>query len=197
MLINNGFELFCHPSGDKRLGIAIGMDAIILHPFRFEINLLHEKRQQRNIKLFGEARINSTERFGIASPVVGWQADLHQQRLGVGRLDLGNDAGEIPLYVLRGETTQPVIAAQLDQHPARLVLLQQCRQTRQPLRCRVAADTGVHHPDLGRGRSGLPVCIQQRRPGLIRRHTIAGAQAVAQYQQRIRREGAQTEQAPK
>ena len=75
-----------------------------------------------------------------------------------------------------------LIAAELNQHPARLVLLKQRWQASQPLLRGIAADAGVHHR-----RFRLPLLIEQRRPGGVGRHPIASAQAVAEDQQRVRR----------
>lgn len=54
-----------------------------MHPLGFEIDLFHEKWQQRNIKLFGKLRVDRAKGFIIPTTVVGGQANLHQQRLGV------------------------------------------------------------------------------------------------------------------
>ncbi len=38
-----GVKLLRHPVGNKRLGVAVGMNAVILHPLRFQIYLFHKK----------------------------------------------------------------------------------------------------------------------------------------------------------
>ncbi len=35
-------QLLRHPVGNKRLGVAVGMNAVILHPLRFQIYLFHK-----------------------------------------------------------------------------------------------------------------------------------------------------------
>lgn len=57
---------------------------------------------------------------------------MHQQRLGVGRFDIFNNGAQRLLGLLRRKTAQSVIAAELNQHPARLVLLKQRWQASQP-----------------------------------------------------------------
>ena len=71
--------------------------------------------------------------------------NLHQQRLGVGRFDIFNNGAQCLLGLLWRKTAQPVIAAELNQHPARLMLLKQRWQAGQPLLRGIAADAGVHH----------------------------------------------------
>ncbi len=149
------------------------MQSVILHPFRFHHHLLHIERQQRDIELLGQRRVNRAERLGIAAAVVRRNADLHQQRLGAGLPHQGDDLAEIALHILRREPAQAVVGPQLDQHPARLMLFQQRRQTRQALRGGVAADAGVDQLRLAR--FFLPLIGQQRRPGLRHRQAIAGA----------------------
>ena len=70
---------------------------------------------------------------------------MHQQRLGIRRFDILQNGAQSLLRLLRREAAQSVIAAQFDQHPARLMLFKQRRQTRQPLLRRVAADAGVNY----------------------------------------------------
>lgn len=131
------------------------MQSVILHPFRLHHYLFHIEWQQRNVELFGQRRIDGAERLGIAAAVVRRDADLHQERLCAGLLHLRDDLAEIALYVLRREAAQAVVGAQLNQHPARLMLFQQRGQTRQPLRGGVAADAGVDQ--LWRARFFLPL----------------------------------------
>ncbi len=127
-------------------------------------------------------RVNRAEGFIIAAAIVRRQVNLHQQRLGVGRFDIFNNGAQRLLGLLRRKTAQSVIAAELNQHPARLVLLKQRWQASQPLLRGIAADAGVHHR-----RFRLPLLIEQRRPCGVGRHPIASAQAVAEDQQRVRR----------
>lgn len=153
------------------------MNAIILHPLGFQIDLFHEKWQQRNIKLFGKLRIDRAKRLIIPTAVVSGQANLHQQRLGVGGLNGLQNGPQRLLCLLRLEAAQTIIAAEFDQHPTRLMLLKQGRQARQALLRRIAADTAVND-----SRPGLPFIIEQGGPGRTSGHTIARAQAVAQNQ---------------
>lgn len=105
---------------------------------------------------------------------------MHQQRLRLRLFDQRNDFAQILFDVVRRKAAQPVIAAKFDQHPARLMLLQQRRKTRQPLAGGVAADAGVN--DFYAVRPRLPFLIQQGGPGAGGRHAIARAEAIAQYQ---------------
>lgn len=149
------------------------MQSVVLHPFRFHHHLFHIERQQRDIELLGQRRVNCAERLSIAAAVVRRNADLHQQRLGAGLLHQGDDLAEIALQILRRETAQTIVGPQLDQHPARLVLFQQRRQARQALCRGIAADAGVDQ--LRFARFFLPLLGQQRRPGLRYRQAVAGA----------------------
>ena len=131
------------------------MDAIILHPLGFQIDLFHKKGQQRNIKLFGQGRVQGAEGFIITTAIVRGQANLHQQRLSVGGFDILNHRPQSLLGLLGREAAQPVVAPQLDQHPARLMLFEQRRESCQSLLRGVAADAGV---DDRRG--GLPLIVE-------------------------------------
>ena len=93
-----------HPVGNKRLRIAIGVDPVVLHPLGFEIDLFHEKWQQRNIKLFGKLRVDRAKGLIIPTTVVGGQANLHQQRLGVCRPDVLQNGAQGLFRLLRLET---------------------------------------------------------------------------------------------
>lgn len=106
------------------------MNAIILHPLGFQIDLFHEKWQQRNIKLFGKLRIDRAKRLILPTAVVGGQANLHQQRLGIGGLNGLQNGPQRLLRLLRLEAAQTIITAQFNQHPTRLMLLKQGRQAR-------------------------------------------------------------------
>ena len=83
---------------------------------------------------------------------------MHQQRLGVCRLDVPQNGAQRLLGLLRLEATQAVITAKLNQHPARLMLLEQRRQARQTLLRGIAADAAVDN-----GRLALPFVIEQSR----------------------------------
>lgn len=95
-----------------------------MHPLGFEIDLFHEKWQQRNIKLFGKLRVDRAKGFIIPTTVVSGQANLHQQRLGVCRLDVLQNGAQRLFRLLRLETAQSIVAAKLNQHPARLMLFE-------------------------------------------------------------------------
>jgi len=145
------------------------VNAVVLHPLGLEIDLFHEKWQQRNIKLFGKLRIDRAKRLIIPTAVVSGQANLHQQRLGVSGLNGLQNGPQRLLRLLRLEAAQTI--------PARLMLLEQGRQARQALLRRIAADAAVNDR-----RPGLPFIIEQRGPGRAGGHTIARTQAVAQNQ---------------
>lgn len=151
------------------------MNTVVLHPLRFQVDLFHKKGQQRNIELFGELRIYRAEGFIIPTTIVSRQANLHQHRLGVGGADILQNFAQGLLRLLRLETAQAVIAAKLHQHPARLMLFQQGRQTGKSLLGGVAADAAVDDR-----RFALPFIVQQRRPGGTGRHPVASAQTVTQ-----------------
>lgn len=151
------------------------MNTVILHPLRLQVDLFHKKGQQRNIELFGKLRIYRAEGFIIPTTVVGGQANLHQQRLRIGRADILQNFSQGLLRLLGLETAQTVIAAELHQHPARLMLLQQGREARQPLLGGIAADAAIDHR-----RFGLPFIVQQGRPGGTGCHPVARAEAIAQ-----------------
>ena len=131
------------------------MNTIVLHPLGFEIDLFHEKWQQRNIKLFGKLRVNRAKGLIIPTTVVGGQANLHQQRLGIGRLNVLQNGAQRLLRLLRLEAAQAIIPPQFDQHPARLMLFEQCGKARKPLLGGIAADAAVDD-----GRLGLPFVIE-------------------------------------
>lgn len=67
------------------------MNTVLLHPLGFQINLLHKKGHQRNIVLLRQFDIDIIESVVITTTVVRRQADLHQQRLRISRLNRGND----------------------------------------------------------------------------------------------------------
>jgi hypothetical protein len=80
-----------------------------------------------------------------------------------------------------GRPRKGVVAAEFDDHHARLMLLQQRRQARTPARGRVAADAGVDHlPGQPFTRQTL---FQQGHPAGPARQSVFGRQAVAQHQQ--------------
>ena len=165
------------------------MDTVILHPLRFQVDLLHKKRHQRHAVLLRQFGVDRRKRLGVAAAIVGRQAHLHQQRFGFRRFDLANHLVQRLLQLLRWKTAQAVVAAQLDQYPARLVLLQQRGQPRQPLRRGITTYATVNH-----GRGFLPLIIQQRRPRGTGRHPVTGAQAVTEHQQGICRRRTQRHQ---
>ena len=113
-----------HPVGNKRLGVTIRMNTIILHPLGFQINLFHKKWQQRNIKLFGELWINRAKGFIITATVVCRQTNLHQQRFGICRFDILQNRAQGLFGLRRRKAAQAIVTAKFDQHPARLVLLE-------------------------------------------------------------------------
>lgn len=154
------------------------MNAIVLHPLRFEVNLFHKKGQQGDGKGLRQFRVNRLKRLIVAASVVRWQFYLHQQRLRARGFNLFYDFPERGGKRIRRKPAQAIVAAKLNQHPARLMLFKQRRQARKALLGGVAADARVHHAHVAL----LPFIVQQRRPGGIRRHTITGAQAVAQHQ---------------
>ena len=90
------------------------MDAVLLHPFRFQVDLLHKKGHQRNVVLLCQSGIDPAERFRITPPVISGQTHLHQQRLGVRRLYVVDDFTQILLDSLRRKAAQAVITAQFD-----------------------------------------------------------------------------------
>ena len=59
---------------------------------------------------------------------------------------------------LRRKTAQPVVSAQLNQHPARVMLLQQSRQASQTLRRRITADACVDN--IRQATTLFPLIIQ-------------------------------------
>lgn len=156
------------------------MQAVILHPLRLDSHLLHKERQQGDLELLGKPRIDRAECLSIAAAVVRRYPNLHQQRAGVRLLRQGDDLLKVALQIRRRKTAQSVIGAELNQHPARPMLLQQRRQARQPLGGGVAADAGVDH--FGAAGLFLPLFGQPRRPGLRHRQTVAGAETVAKNQ---------------
>lgn len=131
------------------------MNTVVLHPLGFQIDLFHEKWQQGNIKLFGKLRVDRAKSFIIPTAVVSRQANLHQQRLGVRRFDLLQNGTQGLLGLLRLEAAQAIITPQFDQHPARLMLFEQCGKARKPLLGGIAADAAVDD-----GRLGLPFVIE-------------------------------------
>ena len=151
------------------------MNTVVLHPLRFQVNLFHKKGQQRNIELFSKLRIYRAKGFIIPTTIVGRQSNLHQQRLGVRGADILQNFAQGLLGLLWLETAQAVIAAKLHQHPARLVLFQQGRQTGEPLLGGIPANAAVNNR-----RFALPFIIQQRRPGGTGRHPVASTQTVTQ-----------------
>ncbi len=109
------------------------MNTVILHPARFQIDFFHEKGNQRNIEFLRKLRINRAKRLIIPASIVGRQTNLHQKRLCIGRFHGRNDFTQRGFYGVRLKAAQAVVAAQFNQHPARLVLLQKRREARQPL----------------------------------------------------------------
>lgn len=90
------------------------MNAVLLHPFGFQVDLLHKKGHQRNTILLRQSGIDTAERHRITASVIGGQTHLHQQGLRIGGLNRVNDPAQILFNGLRRKTAQAVITAQFD-----------------------------------------------------------------------------------
>lgn len=82
---------------------------------------------------------------GIAHPVIGRQAHAQQDHLGPCRLGAVYHRSKILLQLLWRLSTQPIVAAQLDDHQARLMLCKQRRQPRLATCTGVTTDRGIDH----------------------------------------------------
>lgn len=80
------------------------MNSVLLHPFRLQIDLLHEEGHQRNVVLLCQTRIDRAKRLRITPPIIGWQTNLHQQRLRLGGFHFVDHFSEILGDVLRRKT---------------------------------------------------------------------------------------------
>ena len=160
------------------------MEPIVHHEFRAQHNIIDKEGHQRQVIGLRQLRENLLELLQIAGAIVAGQLDLGQHRLRLAGLGQLHHLGEVGPGDGGGKAAQAIVGPQFDQHPVRLVLLEQGGQAGQPTLGGFTTDAGVDEPVLAT--LLLPLLIEQGRPALFGLHLVAGTQAVPQYQQGLR-----------
>jgi len=157
------------------------VDAVCLHQFQVLGDAGHEFRYQGDLFRFGKLPEDGTETLAVDFPVVRWNAHAEQQHL---RVMLPGETYHLPQVipgVFGGETPQPVVAPEFDNHDVGLMALQGVRQSGEPAFGGIAGDTGIDYPVIFT--LFIEALLQQPDPAMLWSHTIGGAQAVADHQQ--------------
>ena len=108
------------------------------HPFK-------KKRDQREIVLLGQGRIDRLEAHGVFLPIVRGQFHSSQDDGHTGLPQPLDDLAKIAFRLIEAEPAEPVISAQLEDDQLRLAVENPGDTTKTAGRG-VAADTGVDHP---------------------------------------------------
>ena len=126
--------------------------------------------------------IQGVEVPGVGRAVVRGDAHADQQHAGAGLARQLDQRLEIAPHVRDRQSTQAVVATQLDDDDRRPVPLQRPRQPRQRAAGGLAARAGVDHPVPVP--FGLQTALQQGHPPLFEPDPVGRAQAVPEHQDR-------------
>lgn len=157
------------------------MDAVGLHQRGVAGgDALKEARQVVNSRFRADRFVNLLEAGVVGGPEIGWHAHADEQNCN--RLLLGktHHLAQVVSALGKTEPAQAVIATELDNQVAGLVLAQQAGQALQAAESRFAADTGIDDACLRETRPYIGA--EQVRPALVYRYVVGGAQTVTQNQ---------------
>jgi hypothetical protein len=160
------------------------MDAVVLEKTIVGGDGLQEKRHAGHAVLPRQFIEQRLERCRVGSPVIGRYFHAEQQNPGTRLLRTADDGVQVASNVGNRQSTQPVIAAEFDDHHRGPVRGEGPRQAGERAAGGFAAGTGID--DAVTVPFGAQPSLQQGHPALLHANPICRAEAVAQDQDRGR-----------
>jgi putative ABC transport system ATP-binding protein len=154
------------------------MDTVGLHELWVQRNARQEKVDEGHVETLCELRIDVGEGLRIGLAVIRWNSNTHQQDARAMCAAHFDHVRQVVAQRIYRQSTQTVVAAELDHDEGRRMSLKQLRQTGQAAGGRVAGDTGIHH--FGTVTLRLQATCEHRNPRLLRGQPVAAAQRIAQ-----------------
>ncbi len=119
------------------------MNAVLLKQAVFE-NAVEQKRDQRYMVLRGEALVHGLKLANVIATIVGRQRDSREQNADVRGHKTGHDLIQVRAGGADGHSAKTVIAAELEDHDARL-LRDNAADASKAVRSGFAADAEIHN----------------------------------------------------
>ncbi len=127
LLVQPGLDQWPGILQQCRLRLGSRVNSIRLHQIRYLGDVSQEKWHQRDILLALYVSKHLLEGTGVAYAVVGWDAHTEQHHVRTCIARLAHHCGKV-LFHLRGwQSTQTIVAAQLNHHQLGLMFIEQRR----------------------------------------------------------------------
>ena len=166
----------------QRLGLLVGVDAVLLEQFALVGEAIQQERDERHPFGAGHLGERLPELPRVFLAVVRWYLHPDQQDAGSGLAGGTHHRREVPAHGVHRLAAQAVVGAQFDDDCARTVLSQQGVEPVAPAQRGLAADAGVYHPVIQLFLD--ETLLQQIDPAAALRQSVAGGEAVAEHEQR-------------
>ena len=164
----------------QRLRSGVWMNAIILHQFIVQCDAFEKELDPGNIQFCSELTKYVFKRLYIPLAVVWWNCNAKHYDSSARIYAASDNSPQVLAHRARWDAAEPVIAAEFQNDQLRSESLYRLADTGRATFGRIAANTGVHHAMF------VPLFfqpfLQQSGPGLVNVYTVAGAEAVTEYE---------------
>ena len=163
-----------------------GVGGVVLHVPGDAVDVFEEEGDEGDVVLLREGGVHGVEFLDVVGAVVGGERDAGENDFGAVRLELRDDAGEVGLGLLEGQTAKAVIAAELDDDDLRMSG-DHASDAIEAVLGGVAGDAGVD--DVVTKSLGVEEALEVVGVGLAVVGAIAGGEGVAETEEEGARVG--------